>query len=142
VKYLEKPPLVYWGTALSFAIFGVGELPARLPSIVAGLATLGLGVWLAARMYGAATALLTLPVLGLGPLFGLLAQVLTLDMSLTCFMTAAMVAVWFGWSTATAATGAAPRRSRRWYRIAYVATALAVMVKGPVAAVLVGGAAL
>jgi len=142
VKYLEKPPLVYWGTALSFAMFGIGELAARLPSVLAGLATLALCVWFAARTYGTATALLTLPILGLGPLFGFLAQILTLDMSLTFFMTAAMVAVWFGWSSAMATSGAEPPSARGWYRIAYVATALAVLVKGPVAAVLVGGAAL
>jgi len=141
VKYFEKPPLVYWGTALAFDVFGVGELAARLPSLLSGLATLALSVWLAASMYGTATALLTLPILGLGPLFALLAQILTLDMSLTFFMTAAMTAVWCGWSAA-AATTAGRLSPRTWYRVAYAATACAVLVKGPVAAVLVGGAAL
>ena len=31
VKYFEKPPLVYWATALGFAGLGVGDFVARLP---------------------------------------------------------------------------------------------------------------
>lgn len=148
VKYFEKPPLVYWATAVAYLAFGVNELAARLPVVLAAVGTLLLTIWLAVRMYGAATALLTLPILALGPLFAVLAQALTLDMPLTFFLTLAMVSVWFGWSRS--ASGAevesaksSPRDpSRRWYRLAYVATALAILVKGPVAAILVGGAAL
>src|ERR1700758_1743990 len=62
--WFEKPPLFYWGAALSFKTFGVSETAARLPSaICALLATLALA-WLALRLYGAETArwlLLLLP---------------------------------------------------------------------------------
>jgi 4-amino-4-deoxy-L-arabinose transferase-like glycosyltransferase len=62
--WFEKPPLYYWGAALSFKLFGVSEITARLPSaIFALLATLALA-WLALRLYGAETArwlLLLLP---------------------------------------------------------------------------------
>jgi 4-amino-4-deoxy-L-arabinose transferase-like glycosyltransferase len=140
VKYFEKPPLVYWGTALAFAAFGETELAARLPSVLSGLATVLVAVWLAARMYDRTTAFLTLPIVALGPLFGLLTQVLTLDMSLTFFIAAAMAAIWCGWSAAQPRDGRAWPTARAWYRAAYVAAACAVLVKGPVAAVLVGGA--
>ncbi len=135
VKYFEKPPLVYWATAASFAMFGISEFTARLPVLLPALATIAMTVLLAARMFGPTTALLAMPILALSPLFGLLAQVLTLDMSLTCFVTAALAAVWQGWSTAS------PRARRAWYRAAYAATACAVLVKGPVAAVLVAAVA-
>ncbi len=134
VKYFEKPPLVYWATALSFAVFGPSELAARVTVVVGGLVTVALTAWLAAAMYGGATALLAVPVLALSPLFAVLAQALTLDMSLTCFMTAALAALWRGWSMAGTT-------QRRWYRAAYAATAAAVLVKGPVAALLVGAVA-
>ncbi len=98
-------------------------------------------------MYGAATALLVLPIIALGPLFGFMAQSLLLDMTLTCFMTIAVVAVWFGWSSLVAhrrdSQPPPPTPDDRrpsttsWYRVAYVAAALATMVKGPVAAVLI-----
>jgi 4-amino-4-deoxy-L-arabinose transferase-like glycosyltransferase len=54
--WFEKPPLYYWGAALSFKLFGVSEAAARLPSAVSALlATLALA-WLALRLYGAETA--------------------------------------------------------------------------------------
>jgi 4-amino-4-deoxy-L-arabinose transferase-like glycosyltransferase len=62
--WFEKPPLYYWGAALSFKLFGVSETTARLPSAIAALlATLALA-WLAWRVYGSAAArwlLLLLP---------------------------------------------------------------------------------
>ena len=62
--WFEKPPLYYWGAALSFKLFGVSEAAARLPSAVCALlATLALA-WLALRIYGPETArwlLLLLP---------------------------------------------------------------------------------
>jgi len=62
--WFEKPPLYYWGAALSFKIFGVSEAAARLPSAVCALlATLAMA-WLAWRVYTAETArwvLLLLP---------------------------------------------------------------------------------
>jgi 4-amino-4-deoxy-L-arabinose transferase-like glycosyltransferase len=125
VRYFEKPPLVYWSSAAAFAAFGVSELSARLPSLLSAIATVALTVWLAARMYGAATALIALPIISIGPLFGILAQTLVLDMTLTWLTTLAAAALWF-----------------RSYRIMYAATALAVLAKGPVAAILVGGIAL
>jgi 4-amino-4-deoxy-L-arabinose transferase-like glycosyltransferase len=62
---LEKPPLAYWLMSASFAVFGVNELGARAPSI---LATLGLLLlvqavgrrWFSARVgFAAAFGLLT-----------------------------------------------------------------------------------
>jgi 4-amino-4-deoxy-L-arabinose transferase-like glycosyltransferase len=62
--WFEKPPLYYWGAALSFKLFGVSETSARLPSAISALlATLALA-WLAWRVYGSAAArwlLLLLP---------------------------------------------------------------------------------
>ena len=130
VKYLEKPPLVYWATALSFLGLGQSEFAARVPTVLAGLVTLLLSALLARRLYGSQTALLATAMLAWAPLFGFLSIVLTLDMSLTACTTAAMVAVWRAWSGGG---------DRRWVRVAYAATALAMLVKGPVAVVLVGG---
>ena len=62
--WFEKPPLYYWGAALSFKFFGVSETSARLSSAISALlSTLALA-WLALRLYGAKTArwlLLLLP---------------------------------------------------------------------------------
>ena len=62
--WFEKPPLYYWGAALSFKLLGVSEAAARFPSAIAALlATLAMA-WLAWRVYSAETArwlLLLLP---------------------------------------------------------------------------------
>jgi 4-amino-4-deoxy-L-arabinose transferase-like glycosyltransferase len=133
VLYFEKPPLVYWSSALAFRQLGQSELAARLPSVVAALLTLLLTGWLARRLYGAPTALLAVACLAAGPLFGVLAVVLTLDMALTACLTLAMCCAWRVLGEAG---------GRGWVRAAYAATALAILVKGPVAALLAGGTVL
>jgi 4-amino-4-deoxy-L-arabinose transferase-like glycosyltransferase len=40
IRYLEKAPLLYWGMAASFKVFGVHDWAARLPLILAELALL------------------------------------------------------------------------------------------------------
>ncbi len=49
VRYLEKAPLMYWGVAASYTIFGVSEWSTRLPLVLGVLAmilsTYGLGRW-------------------------------------------------------------------------------------------------
>ena len=40
IRYLEKAPLMYWGMALSFKLFGVTEWAARLPLALGALALL------------------------------------------------------------------------------------------------------
>jgi 4-amino-4-deoxy-L-arabinose transferase-like glycosyltransferase len=49
VRYLEKAPLMYWGVATSYMLFGVSEWSTRLPLMLGVLAmilsTYGLGRW-------------------------------------------------------------------------------------------------
>ena len=40
IRYLEKAPLLYWGMAASFKVFGVSDWAARLPLILGLLALL------------------------------------------------------------------------------------------------------
>jgi 4-amino-4-deoxy-L-arabinose transferase-like glycosyltransferase len=54
--YLDKPPLLFWLSALSFALFGLSNWAYKLPSFLAAL----LGVWSVYRFarlyYGSSTA--------------------------------------------------------------------------------------
>jgi 4-amino-4-deoxy-L-arabinose transferase-like glycosyltransferase len=49
IRYLEKAPLMYWGVAASYTLFGVNEWSTRLPLMLGVLAmifsTYGLGRW-------------------------------------------------------------------------------------------------
>ena len=46
IRFLEKPPLLYWVTAASFAVFGINEFALRLPTALAVIAL----VWIVMRM--------------------------------------------------------------------------------------------
>src|SRR5438270_7921247 len=52
LRYLEKAPLMYWGIAASFNLFGVSEWSARLPLMFAVLALLFGVYWVGRRVYG------------------------------------------------------------------------------------------
>jgi 4-amino-4-deoxy-L-arabinose transferase-like glycosyltransferase len=89
--WFEKPALYYWAAALSFKLFGVSEVAARLPSgFSALLATLAMA-WLGWSVYGAETArwlLLLLPTT-----VGMIgfSHAATTDMPFTAMLTMAMV---------------------------------------------------
>src|SRR5579884_3348437 len=52
IRYLEKAPLLYWGMAASFKIFGVHDWAARLPLMLGMLALLFGTYWVGKRAYG------------------------------------------------------------------------------------------
>jgi 4-amino-4-deoxy-L-arabinose transferase-like glycosyltransferase len=131
LAYIEKPPLQYWATALCLRVFGLGEFGARFYTALLGLATLAL-VWLSARsLWGRAAAWRAAAVLAGMPLFAILGQLLTLDMSLSFFMTSSLVA----FIRAQVPTDAGIRSHARAYMLlAWAATAAGVLTKGLVAA--------
>src|SRR3981081_275243 len=88
---LEKPPLFYWGAAISFKLFGVREASARLPSAVSALlATLALA-WLALRLYGTETALWLLLLLPTTAGMIGFSHAASTDMPFSAMLTTAMV---------------------------------------------------
>ena len=88
--YLEKPPLQYWLTALSFGGFGQSEFSARLCTGSAGFLSLVAVFWLARRLWGLDAGLRALSYTAASALFVLLGHQLTLDMLLSFFLTAAL----------------------------------------------------
>src|SRR5579859_6191625 len=52
VRYLEKAPLMYWGVAASYKIFGVHDWSTRLPLMLCVLALLFVTYALGRRGYG------------------------------------------------------------------------------------------
>jgi 4-amino-4-deoxy-L-arabinose transferase-like glycosyltransferase len=139
--WFEKPPLFYWGAALSFKLFGVSEAAARLPSAISALlATLALA-WLALRLYGEETArwlLLLLPTT-----VGMIgfSHAAATDMPFSGMLTIAMVyaAVVLG-LTRNENTPILPRTP--WLALILFGffLGLAVLAKGPAAIILSGGA--
>jgi 4-amino-4-deoxy-L-arabinose transferase-like glycosyltransferase len=151
--WFEKPPLYYWSAALSFKLFGVTEVTARLPSAIAALlGTLALA-WLAWRVYGSATArwlLLLLP--STAGMIGFSHSAAT-DMPFSAMLTCAMVpaAVLLGLVPASGENSEldrdfAPDLSKTATRVTAALFGLflgyATLAKGPAALVLCGGAVL
>ncbi len=93
LAHYDKPPLVYWTTALAFQVFGFNEWAARLPSLLGAVCTLlGLG-WAAFRLYGARVAWWSVLICGTTAHLLVFARILTPDMALTGWCTLA-VATW------------------------------------------------
>jgi 4-amino-4-deoxy-L-arabinose transferase-like glycosyltransferase len=149
--WFEKPPLYYWGAALSFKMFGVSETTARLPSAIAALlGTLALA-WLAWRVYGSAAArwlLFLLP--STAGMIGFSHSAAT-DMPFSAMLTCAMVpaAVLLGLVPASGENSEpdrdfAPDLSKIATRVTAALFGLflgyAVLAKGPAALILCGGA--
>jgi 4-amino-4-deoxy-L-arabinose transferase-like glycosyltransferase len=133
LKYFEKPPLQYWATAGTFALFGLDEWTARLWPALTGLLCVAFTAFAAFRLAPGSSWILA--ALGLAGSLGFFlgAQFLTLDMGLTFFLTAAMLS--FALSLRAAAP---PREQRNWMLLAWAALACAVLSKGLVAIVIPG----
>jgi 4-amino-4-deoxy-L-arabinose transferase-like glycosyltransferase len=139
--WFEKPPLFYWGAALSFKLFGVSEAAARLPSAISALlATLALA-WLALRLYGREPArwmLLLLPTT-----VGMIgfSHAAATDMPFSGMLTIAMVcaAVVLG-LTRNESTPILPRTPWLALLLFGFFLGLAVLAKGPAAIILSAGA--
>ncbi|MGC1678132.1 MAG: glycosyltransferase family 39 protein [Candidatus Binataceae bacterium] len=129
VIYVEKPPLLYWLTALSYHVFGTNEFAARFfPAI---FAVLGVAVtaYFALRTFGRRHAILSGAILVTTPLYAVMAQVLLTDMILAVLVTIANFTLYLHWREARGGFG-------RWWWIAAIAMALGVLTKGPVAVAL------
>ena len=132
--YLEKPPLQYWATAASFAVFGVGNAAARAWPILTGLLAVLFAWLLGRRLFGPEAGAIGAFLLASTALWFVLGHLLTLDMGLSAFVFLAVGSL--AWAQTHRDD---PRRLARWMLLAWVALALGVLSKGPVALVLAGG---
>jgi len=128
LPYLEKPPLVYWLTAISFKVFGFGAAAARLPSAVSAVAGLFLAYGLGRVFWGQLPGILGALVLATCAGYVALGRIITLDMTFSFFCN---LAIGLGYL-------ALSRERPGLWLWAYAALALAVLTKGPVAVVLAG----
>src|SRR3954468_9159441 len=91
-KYFEKPPLQYWTTAALFSVLGEKDWVARLWTALIGFAGIALTFYAGNRLFGPPVGVFAAAVLAGSPLYVLLGQVNTLDMSVSVFLAAAIFA--------------------------------------------------
>ncbi|HZP93190.1 MAG TPA: glycosyltransferase family 39 protein [Burkholderiales bacterium] len=132
IKYFEKPPLQYWGTALAYEAFGVRQWTSRLWPAFTGLLGI-LAAWLGARrLYGEPAGRIAAMVCASMLLYEAMAHIDTLDMGLAGFM------AWALSGFLCAQTAGSERAVSGWMALSWFATALAVLSKGLVAILLPG----
>jgi 4-amino-4-deoxy-L-arabinose transferase-like glycosyltransferase len=127
---LNKPPLTYWLIGISYKLFGVSYGASRLPSVLAALATLVLVYFLGTTLANKRNGLVAAAILGTSYLFMNFARMAMSEMLLTFFVTASLSAF------IVALTSHGVRPNRLVY-LGYVALALGILTKGPVALALV-----
>src|SRR6266581_1266199 len=135
-KYFEKPALQYWVTAAAFTAFGQNEWAARLWPGVTGFLGVLLVFWTGNRLFRPPVGLYGAAVAASSAIYASVGHVLTLDMSLTVFMSASVLAF-----AVAQSDPAGDAERRRWMLLAWAAAALAVLSKGLVGIVLPAGAA-
>lgn len=124
LAYLDKPVVFFWLVAGSFRLLGTSEAAARLPSALAALGTVLLAWFLARRMFDDRTAWRAGIILATAPLFFLFSRIVIFDMTLTFFITLAMLAFWL----ASAGDFRSP-----WPEVTlFAAMGVATLTKGPV----------
>jgi len=134
--YSEKPPLFYWSVLLSEAVVGEPyEFSARLPSVLAGAGGLVIAFWFGRRFFSAKAGLLAAALLGTSFQYLWRSSYLQTDMLFTFFCG---LSFWLLWKLLEQEE---PRFLRDGLPF-YLALTLAILTKGPLAAVLVGLTAL
>ena len=129
--YLDKPPLYYWLTMLSFQSFGVGPWQARLVPVLVTLLGLLTAMELGRRITGNRAAFLAGLLLLLSPGYLLMGRLMVLDGLLSGCVTLALLSGFLALKTETLST--------RWWLFSSLATGFGLLAKGPIAIVLTAG---
>lgn len=133
VKYFEKPPLLYWGVAGFYKMFGFHEWAARLVPALAASLGLFAAYALGRRMFGSRAGLLGAVVLGTCLFWVFMARFVVIDMLVSSLIFLSLALWWLGHTEADSGRA-------KWYFIGFwVALALGILAKGPMAVVLPGG---
>jgi len=129
VPFWGKPPLAFWVQALSFKLFGVNELAARLPFWLATLATLGILWHLACESGNRSVARYTLLIYCSSALVYIAAGAILTDPFLVLGTTWSMAAYYM----------AAKQPTGFWRYGFFLGLSIGLLAKGPLAGVITMG---
>jgi 4-amino-4-deoxy-L-arabinose transferase-like glycosyltransferase len=127
---LNKPPLTYWLIGVSYKLFGPSYGAARLPSVLSAFGVLAIVYLLGGWLNGIRAGLMSAATLAFSYLFLTFARMSMSDMLLTLCVTAAFACFIVALTEQLA-------RARKIVLLGYLALALGVLAKGPVAIAIV-----
>ncbi len=160
LPYLDKPVLYFAAAAVAIEVLGPTELAVRLPSLLFTVGTLLLVAWFAARLYAKDAAWIAAIATGAAPFTLAYARTVIFDAALTLFVVLALIGFYLAVEHGAAASsdrvaghpprdgpgepptqrpdGEGPVRpaATTWVAIAWMAMALGVLTKGPIAVAL------
>ena len=125
--FCEKPPLAYWASGLSLAVFGKTPSAARLPNLLWAMITVLSVAWLAYAMAGAGTALVAGIAVGTFSLSYQVAIWLASDAALVAGSCVALLGAFRG------ITGNTRNEKLAWYTLMHVGLAGGFLAKNIVA---------
>jgi 4-amino-4-deoxy-L-arabinose transferase-like glycosyltransferase len=134
-KYFEKPPLQYWGSAISMALLGETNTAARI--WCSGLGFIG-ALWVGfvgGRLYGRSAGYFAFLFLISTVLYVGMGHANSLDMGVSALLIIAVGALVLAQSERHL-----PKQERNWMLLAWAALAGATLSKGLIGLVLPGGA--
>jgi len=124
----EKPVFYYWLVMLSYIVFGIGEFAARFPSAIFGIFGV-VGVYLLGRtIFSPLAGFLSALILATCVQYLVLSRACVTDMVLTVFILYCVLFFVKGQIS----------EKKRYYCIASIMAALAVLTKGPIGAFIPG----
>jgi 4-amino-4-deoxy-L-arabinose transferase-like glycosyltransferase len=133
IEQFYKPPLVYWVNAVGYKILGVSEWSARLPSALSFFGVIWLTGWMGWRLAGRKMGWMAALILASMMEPYALGRQITLDMTLTFWITAALACL----VQTAAGTG-----GRKTGYLFFLCMGLGFLAKGPMSWVVPGTAAL
>ena len=133
IKYFEKPALQYWATAAAYDVFGEHHWTARLWSALTGFIGVLFAFYAGSRLFGKEAGLYSALVLGSSLLYAMIGHIITLDMGVSFFMGAGLMAFLLAQQSS-----ATPRENKVWMLVTWAALALSILSKGLIGGVLPG----
>lgn len=124
----NKPPLCYWLVAASYQLFGVSESAERLPLALGALILIATAFLLGRAAYSTEAGLIAAIALASTPRFLMFSRRIMIDVYIALFMSLTLLFFMLAEKYAD--------KRKLFLALMYVSVGLAVMTKGPVAAVL------
>ena len=126
VVYLEKPPLVYWATAMSFKVFGENDFSARLFTALCAWGCILLTYFIGKHFRDEKTGIYAAALLTISAFPFALGRINILDMPMTFFL---CLSIWLGYLSLT------EEKKKYLYYLFYFSCALAFLTKGVIGVV-------